>query len=231
MPYRTIPRPDADLSAFANHYSPAAKVWWDKHGLNTDELDPLVAALLTWNERYTAHTAARAAAEAARQEKDSARRALEAQIRPVSAFIQSYPATTNAERAAIGLTVRDLSNTPPAPPTTRPVARIGSGQRMMHTLRFADESTPTRTVKPKGAIGAEVWIAITDAHEPAPPLNMPGPAEAGAYRFITTSSNGGVRATFTGAEAGRTANYVLRWVNTRGERGPWSEVVSATVAA
>jgi hypothetical protein len=32
-------------------------------------------------------------------------------------------------------------------------------------------------------------------------------------------------------DTGRTAYYALRWVSTRGEKGPWSEVAAATVAA
>jgi predicted phage tail protein len=37
-------------------------------------------------------------------------------------------------------------------------------------------------------------------------------------------------AQYTGAQAGQMAYYWLRWVNTRGEKGPWSEPVSATIA-
>jgi len=33
------------------------------------------------------------------------------------------------------------------------------------------------------------------------------------------------------ADAGKTAYYALRWENTRGETGPWSDVVSATILA
>jgi hypothetical protein len=32
------------------------------------------------------------------------------------------------------------------------------------------------------------------------------------------------------ADAGKLAHYLLRWVNTRSETGPWSETVSATIA-
>jgi predicted phage tail protein len=32
-----------------------------------------------------------------------------------------------------------------------------------------------------------------------------------------------------GADAGKTAHYWLRWVNTRGEAGPWSDTISATI--
>jgi hypothetical protein len=33
------------------------------------------------------------------------------------------------------------------------------------------------------------------------------------------------------ADAGKTAHYMLRWVNTRSQPGPWSETVSATIGA
>ncbi|MCC6661417.1 MAG: hypothetical protein IT437_11080 [Phycisphaerales bacterium] len=36
---------------------------------------------------------------------------------------------------------------------------------------------------------------------------------------------------FPDGGGGKTAVYMLRWVNTRGEKGPWSEVTTATVAA
>lgn len=31
------------------------------------------------------------------------------------------------------------------------------------------------------------------------------------------------------SQGGQTAHYMLRWVSTGGEKGPWSELVSATV--
>jgi hypothetical protein len=37
-------------------------------------------------------------------------------------------------------------------------------------------------------------------------------------------------AEFEGKDAGKTAYYMLRWVTTRGEKGPWSETVAATIA-
>ncbi|MFN7558137.1 MAG: hypothetical protein ACK5RX_02050 [bacterium] len=36
---------------------------------------------------------------------------------------------------------------------------------------------------------------------------------------------------FKAGEGGKTAVYMARWVNTRGEKGPWSEITTATVAA
>jgi hypothetical protein len=39
------------------------------------------------------------------------------------------------------------------------------------------------------------------------------------------------RAEFKAGEGGKAAVSMARWVNMRGEKGPWSEVAMATVAA
>jgi hypothetical protein len=36
---------------------------------------------------------------------------------------------------------------------------------------------------------------------------------------------------FAGADAGKAAHYMLRWISTTGEKGPWSETASATIGA
>jgi hypothetical protein len=40
-----------------------------------------------------------------------------------------------------------------------------------------------------------------------------------------------LRNNFRAANGAKTAVYMLLWVNTRGEKGPWSDVTTATVAA
>jgi hypothetical protein len=105
------------------------------------------------------------------------------------------------------------------------------GQRLTHTLRFTDEATPTRKAKPRGVRGAEVWLAMADPNAPAPPLNTGSAAADGPYKFLSLNSRGALRAGYTTADAGKTACYALRWVSTRGDKGPWSEVCAARVAA
>jgi len=80
-----------------------------------------------WGAAFPAHVRAQAAAEAARQSKDAARRTLEAEARPVTSFIQGFPKTTDADRATIGITVRDSSGTPTPIPTTRPQTLVRAG--------------------------------------------------------------------------------------------------------
>jgi hypothetical protein len=51
------------------------------------------------------------------------------------------------------------------------------------------------------------------------------------FSFLTLSTKPTLRAEYAAAAGGKTAVYMARWVSTQGEKGPWSEVTTATVAA
>jgi hypothetical protein len=82
----------------------------------------------------------------------------------------------------------------------------------------------TRPGRPPGPIGSEVWLALTATPQPAP-------TDPAALTFLTMTTRPSFRAEFKAGEGGKTAVYMARWVNTRGEKGPWSEITTATVAA
>lgn len=224
MPEQRIPRADGGFAAYANHYYDAVEKFWNVQGLVETDLKPLKDALAAWNAAYPKHVAAQNAAEAARQTKDAAKRELERQIRPVSAFVQSYPKTTDADRAAIGISVRDTGGTPTPAPTSRPLLLIDAGNRLTHRLRLVDESTPTRAARPRGTLGAEVYLALV------PPREAP-PADFASYKFVRTVTRGGAEVSFPSEQGGLSAAYLVRWVSATGEPGPWGETVTATVAA
>ena len=224
MPEQRIPRADGDFAAYANHYYAAVEKFWSVQGLDESDLKPLKEALSAWNAAYPKHVAAQNAAEAARQSKDAAKRELERQIRPVSAFVQSYPKTTDADRATIGLTVKDTGAAPTPAPTSRPLLLIDAGSRLTHRLRLVDESTPTRSARPRGTLGAEVYVALVA------PRQTP-PADLASYKFVRTVTRGGAEVSFPSEQGGLSAAYLVRWVSATGEPGPWGETVTATVAA
>ena len=60
---------------------------------------------------------------------------------------------------------------------------------------------------------------------------QPALANPAALTFLTMTMKPSFRAEFKAGEGGKTAVYMARWVNTRGEKGPWSEITTATVAA
>ena len=57
------------------------------------------------------------------------------------------------------------------------------------------------------------------------------PDDPKQYRFVKLATRSSDQVTFEAADGGKTANYLLRWVSTKGEAGPLSQVTSATVPA
>jgi hypothetical protein len=56
------------------------------------------------------------------------------------------------------------------------------------------------------------------------------PTGADGLSSLSLDSASPYVAEYDGKEGGKTAHYMLRWVKSGGDKGPWSETVSATVA-
>jgi len=217
-----IPSPDGDFDAWQINFITYASANAAALGLDPlVDIPPLTAAQGVWTSDYPANTAAQAAAQSARQAKDVARGGLEGVIRPLVARLQASPDVDDAERQALGIPVRDAIPTATDVPKTRPVVSVDTSQRLQHTIGFADEATPTRKAKPAGVRGAQVWVKIGD----------PAPVDPSELTFLATDTRTPYVAAFDGADANKVAHYMLRWENTRGETGPWSETASATIGA
>ncbi|MBY0310701.1 MAG: hypothetical protein K2W85_01385 [Phycisphaerales bacterium] len=224
MAERRFPRPDSHFGAYMNNYYDAVEKWWAVNGFDETDLKPLKEALSSWNAAFPAHVAAQQRAEAARQNKDEARAAVEAQARPVTSFIQSYPKTTDADRATIGITIRAPHPGGVPAPSSKPLIVVESAGRYTHELRLVDESTPTRRARPRGVERAEVFVAFT-------PTGTPAPSDFNAFRYVQSVSDGSTVLSYESPQGGLQAHYLARWVTRRGAMGPWSETSSATVAA
>ena len=190
-------------------------------GVDAFTVTTLTTAQTSWTSALVGHGTAQASAESARQTKDDARDGLESKIRSLVRQMQSNPAVTDTQRQAMGITVYDATRTAAPSPTTRPVVTVDSSQRLRHVIAFADEATPTKKAKPAGVMGAELWVKIGD----------PAPTGPGELSFLSVDTRTPYTADFDGADGGKTAHYMLRWTNTRGEKGPWSETASATIGA
>ncbi len=217
-----IPGADGEFDAWQQNFVTYASANAAALGLDPMvDIPPLTSAQTTWGTDYPAHATAQAAAESARQAKDTARQAFERVIRPLVQRLQASADVDDTERAALGITVRDTTPTPAPAPTTRPVVTVDSGQRLLQVIHFSDELSPTRKAKPKGAMGAEVWVKVGD----------PAPVDESELTFLALDTRTPYTAKYVGADANKVAHYMLRWVNTRGQKGPWSETASATIGA
>ena len=128
---------------------------------------------------------------------------------------------SDEQRLAGGWPVRDTSKTPVPPPAEAPLITVDTGSRLQHTLRFSFGEGRGRA-KPAGTTGYGVWAAVGGA---TPPTDL------SACTFLGIASKGSFTRDYPGADGGKTVWYIAACLNAKGERGPLSETVAATIAA
>lgn len=151
-------------------------------------------------------------------EKNVARKTLEAKIRALAGFRLKNPIITNAERIALGLHVRDTTQTTIPAPTSRPELDIDVVDFRRLKVVFHDQGSD-RKAKPYGVNGAVIAYAVLDA----PPADV-----AALIRSVLATRTPHVLE-FTEEERGKTVYVAICWQNERGQKGPWSEIESAIV--
>ena len=155
------------------------------------------------------------------QGKDDAREGFVKVLRSFTAqWLANNSRVTNSDRERMGLTVKTGTRTPVPIPVTCPVGAVDFSGRLTHTINYTDESTLRSKAKPDGVHGCEIWTKIDGQ----------APVDASELGYLFTNTSSPYTTTFDGKYASKTAYYWLRWVNKRGEHGPWSSAISATVA-
>ena len=219
-----IPGGDAEFNAWLGNFVTYANANLAGLGLVAADMTPVTSAQGKWNGDYPAHIAAQANAQSLRAVKDASRAAVEAAVRPLVRRLQASPTVSDGERASLEITVPDPTGTPVAPPTTHPLVVVECGARLRHTIHFADSATPTRRAKPAGVLGAEIWVKIL-------PVGQPPPTDPAALSFMALDTKTPYTLDFDGADGGKNAHYMLRWVSTTGQKGPWGDTAMATIGA
>lgn len=216
-----IPGSDADFDVWQENIVAQLKKDKPKFALSNAGETELTTLQAEWDALNAEHLDAQSKALAARVAKDEKRVEYEAALRRQVKVTQSAPGVTDADRAQLRITIRDTQPTAPAAPETRPVVQVDTSQRLRHKLTVTDELTPTSRSKPRGVSYYEVWVKVGD----------PAPTDASQLRFVDTSTTSAFVVDYEGTDAGKNAHYMVRWVNSRKEKGPWSQTVSATITA
>lgn len=124
----------------------------------------------------------------------------------------------------MGITIAEPRTRAVPAPMATPRVIVDAADRLTHTLRVLDSSTPTRRGKPRGVLGTEIYYATftTGSRPPADPRQM---------HFLTLATGPVVRKEFSAEQAGASVAYLLRYATRRGDKGPWSELTTASIAA
>lgn len=138
--------------------------------------------------------------------------------RPIAVQIQANPGISDVDKLSAGIVPRNFSRTQIFVPGTAPVVGFLSAGIGTHMLAFADELTPSSKRKPLGAKQIQLYLGIGVASLPLNSLN-----------FYAAFSRNPCTVNFDPGDAGKLATYAARWVGTRGDVGPWSASVVATI--
>ena len=131
-------------------------------------------------------------------------------------MLRENPLVTNADLLAMGMPERgDGERHPASVPKTSPAATVKTPGPGIVEIHFRDNSVDNPShAKPPGVHGCEIcWVVLDE-----PPVNW----EQLVHSSFDTASP--FRLTFEGDQRGRRLYFALRWENTRGEKGPWSEI-------
>lgn len=221
-PHDFIPRRDGDFDAWQKNYVAYAVAHSPALGLTHADVDALEDLQTGWRKKLGQNTEALAMAEASTAAKREARAAFEQLLRSISARIRATATIDDAERAALGLSLMSGPPTPSPAPDSFPVLALAGADRLLHRIHLADNLSPLRKTRPRGMAGAELRLFLS-------PPNTPAPADPADFDFYALATRTPALVEFAAADGGLTAHYVARWLSTRGQPGPWSATMSATV--
>lgn len=153
-------------------------------------------------------------------QKDAIKASSKASCRVYAQQIKANAGVSDQDKLQLGLHINDTTKTPVPVPSSAPIMMITGSFSGEHILRYADETTPASRRKPAGVQFIEVYMTIATGADPVQSHST----SIGLYgrQPITVSQDQ--------ADAGKTATYFGRWVNTRGEKGPWSLPVAMQIA-
>ncbi len=135
----------------------------------------------------------------------------------VQQWLARNPKISDADRVRMDITVRNNTHTPVPPPESFPVGTVDFSVRLQHSISFYDQASAHSNAKPEGVTGCEVYLKVDgDAPKSVDEMHFQGTCSASPFVLK-----------FDTSKAGKTAYYWLRWVNRKGEAGPWSNTISA----
>jgi hypothetical protein len=218
MARKTIPRKDTDFDTWQKVISTKATASVEAWHLDAMWMNNLFTpAYEVWTKAWDAYNDPTERNKMITFEKNEARDKYELLLRKLVKMLEASTYVTDDDRMAVGIY-------PPAPPTPSPVPKkiplivVDTSTVRVLVFGFHDDDTKSHA-KPHGVHGMEMKWGILES----PPKSID---ELIHSSFDTKSP---LPLTFSEEERGRTVYFCGRWENTRGEKGPWSLIMTAIV--
>jgi hypothetical protein len=216
---KMIPSKDTDFHILQRRLRTLADAnivpWGLDQDWMTDTFDP---AADHWDGKYAAYIDPQTRTPLITAEKTAARKAYEPHVCLLLKGLRYNTRLNEDQRLELGLTDYDASHTPPSALHSWPVAVItpvGPGLLRMD----CHDSETGKKAKPYHVHGYEIRKGIL----PEPPKSV---EEIQHSEFATRTP---CFLEFDQSLRGQTVYFCLRWEDTRGQKGPWSEILNAII--
>jgi len=180
-------------------------------GLTTDDVTAYGLLFSAYDTAYTNATNPSTRGGATIQAKKDAKAPLITESRRLAMIVTNHPGTTDAQRQAMGLTIRDTTPTPVPVPETAPLISVTAVAGHRISLRLKNAEEVTSRAKPEGVKGATLFSYVGDST----------PADLSDWKFegnvTRTLVNLDIAPTVPGGDKVWVTAF---WFNTRGQSGP-----------
>jgi hypothetical protein len=154
------------------------------------------------------------------QAKNTARKTLETNIQQdVKEFLMFNRLVTNEDRDNLGIPIHKTTKTPSPVADEAPDADVDTSVIGHVGIHFFRKGSRHRKGKLPGQHCVEVAWLVSDVR----------PTRWDELIHSSVDTNSPFVLVFENDQRGKTVYFALRWENTRGEKGPWSEIYSAII--
>jgi hypothetical protein len=214
---RNLPQSEDALVDWGDNFTAQLEAEGTSLDIPTQETAAVKSALTTFKDLHTkASGPARNSIVTA--EKKAAKEEFIRLVREMINFRFANPIITDAIRVQFGLHVKDHTYTPHGVPTTRPDFTLADKDFRRLNVDFRDQGAVSKA-KPYGVSGAVISWSVLD--------HPPSGIEELTKAVLATRTPHVLE--FEEAERGKTVYVILQWQNTKGDKGPPSEILWAIV--
>jgi hypothetical protein len=134
-------------------------------------------------------------------------------------FLKNSPLVTNDDLQQMGLPLRHSSYRLSTAASNAPDVHVDTSLPAYVSFYFYNKKSNHRRAKPKGQHGVEMAWIISDTR----------PSKMEDFVNMNFNTHSPFTLSFDYDQRGKTLYYVFRWVNMRGEKGPWSVIASVII--
>jgi hypothetical protein len=218
---RFLPTQESALDVWLANFSGLISAAPASYGLSPADAAQIAAAVADWHKAYLVATSPATRTASSVADKRGEKQHVVRVVRSFAARIRADESIGDDLKINLGLKLRPRRGEPVPTPAGVPVLAVRRLDIGVHELRAMDGDTRPSRGKPPRVASIMVYRAVGDT-----PARSPMDAD-----FLTLSTRVAFASTFSHSDHGKTATYFARWINSKGEAGPWSIAMSAPIAA